>query len=138
MGEGRGYLLDTHVWFWLATGDPCVPAELAAQLDEAASEGRLFLSQISTWEVALKVSIGKIRLSVPVARWLTDATAGLTLLDLPLDVVVDATGLPGDFHKDPADRFIVATARAHRLRLVTADAAILAYGRAGHVEVLGL
>lgn len=54
------------------------------------------------------------------------------------NVVVDATHLPGTFQKDPADRFIVATARHHRLTLVTGDEAILAYARGGFVEVLAV
>lgn len=138
MSDGRALLLDTNAWFWLVTGDARLSAELVDALDAAAREGRLCLSQISTWEIAVKCASGKIRLNGPIAVWLRQNTDGLRLLDLPLDVVVDATNLPGEFHKDPAVRFIVATARHHHLRLVTGDAAIVAYGRHGHVDVVAV
>lgn len=138
MSEARGLLLDTQAWFWLVTGDARLSDEVVAQLEAASGAGRLFLSQISAWEIALKVSTGKLRLNMPIGRWLQENTAGLTLLDLPLDVVIDATQLPGTFHRDPADRFIVAAARHHGLTLATADEVILAYARQGHVEALAL
>lgn len=107
-------------------------------MEAAAAADRVRLSQISAWEIALKVSNGKIRLNLPVARWLEECSAGLRWLDLSLPIVVDATTLPGDFHEDPADRFIVATARHHRLTLITADETILAWAAEGHVAVARL
>lgn len=133
-----GYLLDTNAWFWLVTGDPRIPVDVVGAIEAAAVDGRAYLCQISAWEVALKASAGKIMLNVPVSRWLEENTEGLRLLDLPLGVIVDATHLPGAFHKDPADRFIVACARCHHLTLVTGDEAIIAYGRQGHVDVLAV
>ena len=129
------YLLDTHAWFWLVAGDEHIPQELVASLEAALGEGQLFLSQISTWEIALKASIGKIELTRPLDLWLRENTAGLSMLDLPLEVVVESTRLPGTFHKDPADRFIVATARVHDLVLVTGDKLILDYAVDGYVKV---
>jgi PIN domain nuclease of toxin-antitoxin system len=111
MADAAGFLLDTNAWFWP-------------------------VSQISAWELALKVSLGKIQLNVPVARWLEQNTEGLGLLDLPLAVIVDATHLPGGFHKDPADRFMVASARHHQLTLVTGDSLILDDAQGGYVNVL--
>jgi PIN domain nuclease of toxin-antitoxin system len=131
-----GLLLDTNAWFWIVTGDTRVPPPVVSQVEHAAAAGRAHLSQISAWEIALKVSLGKLRINMPIQRWLEHNTEGLRLLDLPLDVVVDAVHLPGTFHKDPADRFIVASARHHRLRLVTGDALILEYAKSGHVDVL--
>ncbi|MCG5052219.1 MAG: type II toxin-antitoxin system VapC family toxin [Myxococcales bacterium] len=129
------YLLDTHAWFWLLTGEARIPPPTVASLEAALGEGRVFLSQISTWEIAHKVSIGKIELARPVDLWLRENTEGIVMLDLPLEVVVESTRLPGTFHKDPADRFIVATARVHDLVLVTRDKLILDYATAGHVKV---
>jgi PIN domain nuclease of toxin-antitoxin system len=51
-------------------------------------------------------------------------------------IAIDSVRLPGEFHPDPADRIIVATARFHHATLLTADQAILAYGRKGHVDVI--
>lgn len=138
MSDAAGFLLDTNAWFWVVTGDARISPALAATIEAAAAEGRVSVSQISAWEIALKASIGKLRLNVPITRWLEENTEGLRLLDLPLDVIVDATHLPGAFHKDPADRFIVASARHHHLTLITGDELILAYASDGHVDVLAV
>ena len=138
MSDAAGFLLDTNAWFWVVTGDARMTPSLAATIETAAAEGRVCVSQISAWEIALKESMGKLRLNVPVTRWLEENTEGLRLLDLPLDVIVDATRLPGAFHEDPADRFIVASARHHHLTLITGDELILAYASGGHVDVLAV
>jgi PIN domain nuclease of toxin-antitoxin system len=138
MTDAAGFLLDTNAWFWIVTGDARVPPAVVARIEAAAAEGRVCVSEISAWEIALKESMGKLRLNVPVSRWLEESTEGLRVLDLPLAVIVDATRLPGTFHKDPADRFIVASARHHHLTLVTGDELILDYARAGHVDVLAV
>jgi PIN domain nuclease of toxin-antitoxin system len=132
------YLLDTHAWFWLVAGDERVPPDLVASLEAALNEGQVFLSQISTWELALKASLGKVELTRPLDLWLRDNTAGLSMLDLPLEVVLESTRLPGTFHKDPADRLIVASARVHDLVLVTGDRLILDYAAGGHVRVASI
>ncbi len=138
MSDAAGFLLDTNAWFWMVTGDARVPRSLVETIEAAAAEGRVCVSQISAWEIALKEAMGKLRLNVPIARWLEENTEGVRVLDLPLDVIVDATHLPGHFHKDPADRFIVASARHHHLTLITGDELILAYARDGHVDVLAV
>jgi PIN domain nuclease of toxin-antitoxin system len=135
---GSRYLLDTHAWFWLVAGDEQISPDLVTRLESALAEGQIFLSQISTWELALKASLGKIELTRPLDLWLRENTAGLSILDLPLEVVLESTRLPGTFHKDPADRFIVATARVHDLVLVTGDRLILDYAAGGHVNVASI
>jgi PIN domain nuclease of toxin-antitoxin system len=136
--EGARYLLDTHAWFWLSLGDTRIPKDVVLSLEKASLEGRVFLCQISLWEIAQKEAKGKIKLNRPLEVWFQENTAGLGLLDLPLAVSIEANRLPGDFHKDPADRVIVATARHQGLTLVTGDGLILAYAAAGHLQVLGL
>jgi PIN domain nuclease of toxin-antitoxin system len=116
-------------------GDQLISTDLVARLEAALRDGGVFLSQISTWEIALKASMGKIELARPLDLWLRENTAGLSMLDLPLEVVLESTRLPGSFHKDPADRFIVATARVHDLVLVTGDKLILDYAVGGYVKV---
>jgi len=136
--DGVRYLLDTHAWFWLAVGDTRIAKDVVLRLEKAAVEGRLFLCQISLWEIAQKESKGKIQLNRPLHAWFQENTAGVILLDLPWEISIEANRLPGDFHKDPADRIIVATARHHGLTLVTGDGLILAYAAQGHVNVLRL
>ncbi len=129
-------LLDTHAWFWLVTGHERVTSKIERAVESSMLEGEVYLSQISLWEIAHKVAAGKIQLTQTIDAWLNENTEGLLLTDLSVQVVVAATTLPGVFHKDPADRFIVATARTMGLTLITGNDLILAYADAGHVKVL--
>lgn len=96
------------------------------------------LSVISVWEVALLDAKGRITLSMDCAAWVRQAlaTPGLTLAPLTPEIAIQSTRLPGILHGDPADRLIVATARAHGAVLMTKDRKLLAYGRAKHVRVI--
>ena len=119
-------LLDTHVWvWWLTPGSSLSRAEREA-LDEKAARRELFLAAISLWEAQVLHAKGRLDLPLPFAEWLARATDDRMISVLPLDVdVVLALGdLPLSFHGDPADRLIVATARAHAMPLATHDANI--------------
>jgi PIN domain nuclease of toxin-antitoxin system len=132
-------LLDTHCWVWMQFGlqEPFSARGLVT-LREAAAHARLLVSVISVWEVALLESKGRIRLWMDCETWVRQAlvTPGLTLAPLTPEIAIASTRLPGDLHGDPADRLIVATARAHGATLLTKDTKILAYGRAGHASVM--
>lgn len=132
-------LLDTHYWIWLQFGvrDHLTQPVLKA-IDQAAASGSLRLSVMSVWEVGMLESKGRIELYAPCEEWVQKALAmpGLSLAPLTPEIAVASTRLPEPFHGDPADRIIVATARALGARLVTRDNKILAYGRKRHVAVL--
>lgn len=132
-------LLDTHCWLWIEGGitNRFSIAGLTA-LRRAASEGRLLLSAISVWEVALLEAKGRISLQMECSAWVRNALANpaLTLAPLTPEIAIQSTRLPGNLHGDPADRLIVATARAHGATLLTKDDKLLAYGRARHVATL--
>ena len=119
-------LLDTHIWVWWLTGDPALTARERTALDGAANAGDLCLAAISLWEAQMLHARGRLSLPVPFPDWLQRAAAPPVVTVLPLDVqVVTALAkLPGSFHGDPADRLIVATARAHQLPLATHDTRI--------------
>jgi PIN domain nuclease of toxin-antitoxin system len=121
-------LLDTHIWVWWTHGDTHLPPAHRTYLQEHESQG-LGVSIISCWEVAKLVERGRLALSCPVAEWFDQALAypGVSLLALTPAIIVEATQLPGIFHKDPADQLIVATARVHALSLVTLDQKICTY-----------
>lgn len=119
-------LLDTHVWLWWLTPEsPLGTAERNA-LDRMAARGELRLSAVSLWEAQMLHAKQRLQLPLPLAEWLRRATADdvLRVVPIDVDVVLTLDGLPQSFHGDPADRVIVATARAHAIPLATHDAAI--------------
>jgi len=119
-------LLDTHMWVWWLTAQTELTAGERAALDQAAQRRTLCIAAISMWEVQLLHARGRLELPLPFAEWLTLATDETMIRTLPLDldVVLAVDALPKSFHGDPADRIIVATARAHALALATHDMAI--------------
>lgn len=62
------------------------------------------------------------------------ADNGLQLLELSPEILIESVRLPGDMHRDPSDRMLVATARVHGLTLITGDKQILRYAAAGHLN----
>lgn len=126
-------LLDTHVWLWAleeARGRMCDAA--FALVSSAAAERRLYVSDISFWEIALKASKGQLELSVDPMLWLERAARapGVQALALTRDVLVQSTRLPGAMHGDPADRMLVAQAQLAGLTLMTCDAQLVTYAKA--------
>lgn len=119
-------LLDTHVWVWWLTRGSRLSRVERDMLDAEAGRGKVFLSAISLWEAQMLHAKGRLELPLAFSDWLERAAAPRMLSLVPLDVgVVLALGkLPPSFHGDPADRLIVATARAHALPLATHDANI--------------
>ncbi len=87
------------------------------------------ISAISVWEVAKKVSLGKLTLSIPIRDWLVQATRKpfIEIVPLSVDIALESTILPGRFHKDPADQIIVASARQRNMTLLTTDQLMISY-----------
>ncbi|MBV8089681.1 MAG: type II toxin-antitoxin system VapC family toxin [Alphaproteobacteria bacterium] len=131
-------LLDTHVWIWfmLANAELAVTGRQA--INRAAASGQLRLAAISVWEAALLASRGRVTLSRPLAQWITEAVSapGLSIEPLLPQIAVEACSLPEAFHRDPADRLIVATARVANATLMTRDQRILDYAARGHLTAI--
>ena len=123
-------VIDTHVWIWWVDDDPRLKRTVRDRLD---AETDVRLSAISLLEIATAVSLGRLVLRPSAAHWLAVAQTveQVTIEPLTDTLCLDSVTLPGDFHRDPADRLIVALARALRADLATADAKILAYS---HVQ----
>lgn len=138
MNKYSDLVLDTHVWFWLAIGEGGLIGKTVDAIQEAALRSRILIPAIAVWELAMLERRGKISLDKPAKQWIQDALTapGLTLAALTPEISVESCILPGNFHKDPADQMIVATARIERAILVTRDKRILDYGKRGYVEVL--
>jgi PIN domain nuclease of toxin-antitoxin system len=122
-------LLDTHVWLWMLH-DPDQLSETAqAAIQSEESQNGLLVSAISAWEVAVKSSLGKLALPLPINEWyqLAQTHSDVVVEPLsPIDAIASAY-LIGDFHKDPADRILIAIAQRYEISIVTRDAKILNY-----------
>ena len=120
-------LLDTHVWVWTQEQ----PERLGPRTKRLVlgAEHENGVSPISTLELARLAVAGEIELSIALADWVTRSMADLAVHTIAMshEVAMEAYALPGSFHRDPADRVLVATARRNGMTLVTADDRILAY-----------
>ena len=120
-------VLDTHAWVWWMTRPTRLGKRAARAIDKAE---RIGLPSICTWEVAVKADAGKLRFDRPYPLWIDEALAEdprLELLPLLPSITVASVQLSWG-HADPADRFIVATARVHEATLITADERIQGSG----------
>jgi PIN domain nuclease of toxin-antitoxin system len=121
------HLLDTHAWIQRALGESLPP--LVDQTLTLHAE-TLALADISLWEAAKLVELGRLQLSISLAEFFRLAvTPELTVLPLTLAIAERATTLEASgFYKDPADQLIVATALVHGLRLISDDTRIRQWG----------
>jgi len=121
------FLLDTCAVLWLA-GDGSNLTE-ATVVDLQLPQNEVFVSAITSAELACLVRKNKIELPAHWRRWFRDAIEknGWVVLPIDLEKIEEAYSLPGEFHSDPADRVLVATARLDKLTLVTGDQKILDY-----------
>jgi PIN domain nuclease of toxin-antitoxin system len=126
-------LLDTHLVLWWLNGDPRLPQPVVERVQ--TTEAEVFVSQASLWEMAIKVSIGRLRVDLPELerqvplqgfRWLPIRTTHLlAVAELESD---------GD-HRDPFDRLLVCQSRTEPMLLLTVDRQLRRYG--APVIVLG-
>jgi PIN domain nuclease of toxin-antitoxin system len=118
-------LLDTHIWLWSLVDPGKLGKRVLHELRNPANE--LWLSPISTWEALTLNAKGRIQLPKDLTRWVAEATARLREAPLTHEIALAAEQLPFA-HRDPADRFLVATAQVLDLTLITADANLLGLG----------
>ncbi len=119
-------LLDTCALLWLAQGSHNLSKSARARL---AAATLVYVSAISAFEIGLKYRSGRLALPTPPAEWFAAVVAHHALAVHPLDweVCLAATELPL-IHRDPCDRFIIATAKHLGLPVVTADPNFTGYG----------
>ena len=122
------HLLDTHAWIQSALGEPLPPL---VEKTLVAHSNRLALADVSLWEAAKLVELGRLELSVPLSEFFRLAiTPDLTVLPISTAVAERVAGLEASgVHKDPADQLIVATALVHGLRLISDDSRIRQWGQ---------
>lgn len=121
-------LLDTHILLWWIEGAGRLSRRQKSAINRAGRAGDpLLVSDITLWEIATLQELGRIRLTVPLRGWLEGATAPPLVRRCPITpaVAAEVAELPESFHRDPADRIIVSTARVFGARLVTSDRKII-------------
>jgi PIN domain nuclease of toxin-antitoxin system len=122
------FLLDTHTLLW-AFSKPDFLSYQVRQHIETAEDRSLLVSSISIWEISKLLQKRKFTLNEPLSQWVQSVRnhSQINMVDMDADIALESCALPGDFHSDPADQIIVATARIHHATILTKDHKILAY-----------
>ncbi|HEX9647813.1 MAG TPA: type II toxin-antitoxin system VapC family toxin [Alphaproteobacteria bacterium] len=130
-------LLDTCAAIWLMNGDPMTDTSRQAIRAARIRGHGVYVSPISAWEIATLVAKERIQLAYAPETWFERMLVlpGMRLAGLSPAVLIRSAFLPGKPPTDPADRIIAATAREFEFVVVTRDRPLLAYGRAGHLNV---
>ncbi|QUS61112.1 type II toxin-antitoxin system VapC family toxin [Synechocystis sp. PCC 7339] len=128
-------LLDTHTWLWLLHDPNQLSTPAQGIITESENNNGILISSISVWEIATKQSLNKLQLPLPIHEWfeLAQQQPGTVIEPLSPSDAIDSVNLPGNFHKDPADRILVAIARRYEIPLITCDQKILSYS---HVKTI--
>lgn len=120
-------LLDTHIWLWWLLGDGNLTPQERLALDGFATKKQMAISWVSIWETEMLERKGRIVLKPGFNTWIRKATDNniCTTLGVDADVVIAQRALPENFHNDPADRLICATAVLADIPLATKDQQII-------------
>ncbi|MBK5096861.1 MAG: type II toxin-antitoxin system VapC family toxin [Gemmatimonadetes bacterium] len=113
-------LLDTHIWLWSILEPARLARRVVRELER--NDAELWLSPISVWEFVNLVERDRIRLQSSPDEWVSTALRRVPFREAPVthEIALETRNVKLS-HRDPADRFLVATARVFDLRLVTAD-----------------
>jgi len=120
-------LLDTHTFLWWLADDPSLSAKARSAIADGRNE--CFLSLASCWELAIKCSLGKLRLNQPIERFIPDEMSanGFHLLAIDFRHVAKVETLPF-YHRDPFDRLLAAQALLDKMTIVSCDTVLSEYG----------
>ena len=120
-------LLDTHTFIWWANNDPSLSPAVTVALGDRNNE--IFLSAVSTWEMAIKIALGKLTIAQPLRSFVLSQIALYQFQ--PLTITYDHTyqveSLPAH-HNDPFDRLLIAQAVVEDLVILTRDEQFGKYG----------
>lgn len=123
-------VLDTHALIWWISDDARLASSAKTVIENTLTgSGQVMVSAISAWELALLVERGRVALAMELDEWLraVESIEGVSFVPITAALAAQSVNLPGEFHKDPADRMIVALARELNAQLVTADEKIQRY-----------
>jgi PIN domain nuclease of toxin-antitoxin system len=133
----RPYLIDTCVALWIV--EDRIPLGVVEALSETFNQGlQTYVSPITAWEIGQLSRKRRFASNLSPQRWFSQlmSTSGAALAKMPPEVLMESAFLPDLKTNDPADRIIAATAREYGYTVVTSDAALLDYGKRGHLSVL--
>jgi len=128
-------LMDTHIWLrWLLPNDP-LPKNV---IDLIETTDSLAVSSISCWEIVLLEKFHRIELPLAVDEWLKEALSGSQVTAVPInETIASLAGRLPYHHKDPADRFIIATSILNNVRLISLDGYFSSYIELNDLLVTG-
>jgi PIN domain nuclease of toxin-antitoxin system len=120
------YLLDTHTFLWFVSDDALLSEAAKMLIEEESSQP--FLSAASLWEIAIKISLGKLTLKQPYEVFMKQQLAinGIGILNITLEHTALVAKLPF-YHRDPFDRLLAAQSKIENMPLISADMAFDQY-----------
>ena len=116
-------VLDTHVLLWWVSNPEQLSKKARSTIERTISEGSIYISSISAWEIAMLVDRKRLALTMDVKDWITrcESIPYIKFVPVTNGIAINAVQLTGDIHNDPADRIIIATALSMGATLVTMD-----------------
>lgn len=131
-------LLDTCAAIWISEDDTLSDAAIEAMDAAHVAASPVYISPITAWERGLLSSLGRLASPLQPLVWFERMVREGRLAVAPLtpSILIDSSFLPQPLHRDPADRILIATARALDLTLITRDRHILDYADKGHVRAI--
>jgi len=119
------FLLDTHTFIWFVTDNPKLSQKSIALIEDLNNE--IFVSIATFWEIAIKMSIGKLELKMKFSKLIEELKENeMTLLEIEFPHLVQLISLPF-YHRDPFDRLLIAQSMVEKMALVSYDSTLENY-----------
>jgi PIN domain nuclease of toxin-antitoxin system len=133
-------ILDTHVLLWSLLKPEELTDKVKSKIEQAQKDQKLLLSSISLWEIAMLSYKKRIHIFEPIKNFLSsiEEISGINICEISSEIAAESIALQNNFHGDPADRIIVATARTYSATLLTRDKKVLEWSVDGAVKCLAV
>ena len=131
-------VLDTHILLWSLLEPEELSKTTKQKITLAQNAGQLFICSISLWEIAMLNLKKRINIYEPVQDFLRSIAEikGLNIVEISPEIAAESILLMDNFHGDPADRIIAASAKIKGATLLTRDKKILNWAKSGHIKFL--
>ncbi len=122
-------VLDTHTWIWFIDNPSLIPKRSKQLIEKSQAEKQIHISSISVWEIYTLEGKGRLNFKIEAVEWVRrcERLGIFNFVPIDNDIVKAACNLPGNFHRDPADRFIVGLGRFLDAPVITKDEKIRRY-----------